>query len=300
MTMHVGRGEWWMQRWIGALALLAAAAHGHAVTLGAVQGKVTIGRPLELVVMAAAGEALPESDACPQAEVSYGDSRLTAAELSVTGLTQGQPGWRVRASRPVNEPLVTLLFRVGCGAGYSRSYVLLADQDSKVAPARPAARTRVVAEPETSPMLLAPVRLPPARARPAGIERLPAKIRPSPGREAAAQRPQSVDPGLSASQVAAPDRTGPRLELELLEQGAEKMPAVAGEEAAAGREFRRELEDLRAEQARTRAIVAGLQRELAEARRSRWQDPLVLALLGLSAASLLALAWGWLRQRRQV
>ena len=256
-----------MQRWIGALALLTAAAHGHAVTLGAVQGRVIIGRPLELVVMAAAGEALPQSDACPQAEVSYGDSRLTAAELSVTGLMQGKPGWRVHASRPVNEPLVTLLFRVGCGAGYSRSYVLLADQDSKVAAARPAARTQAVAELETSPVLPAPVRLPPAR--PAGIERLPAKIRPSPGREAAAQRPQSFDTGLSPSQ-------------------------------AAGREFRRELEDLRAEQARTRAIIAGLQRELAEARRPRWQDPLVLALLGLSAASLLALAWGWLRRRRQV
>lgn len=121
---------------------------------------------------------------------------------------------------------------------------------------------------------------------------------------------------------AAPATTGPRLELDLIETAA--MPfQLAGSGSAAGAggllgpvaaapvksEYPRpmaaagslqaELAGLRAEQAHMRAAVEAVHAQLAQARRPRWQDPLVLGLLGLSAASLGALAWTWIRLARQ-
>ena len=61
----------------------------------------------------------------------------------------------------------------------------------------------------------------------------------------------------------------------------------------------RELESMRAEQARMIAVVESVNAQLAQARVSRWQDPLLLGLLGSSAASLLGLLLAWARLRRQ-
>lgn len=310
-----------MLRRMSALALLTAAVQGYALTLGPVQGKAVIGRSLDLVVSAAADGTDTESGQCPQAEVSYGDSRLPDALVTVSGLASGTAGWRVRASPPVNEPLVTLLLRVGCSALYSRSYVLLVDQDEPVrrgAATEPPARTRPVLDLPDASLVQAPVQLPAPRQRPSGIERLPAKTRP------VADVTRTVKAGGAdkpvAQQAAVPERLGPRLELELLEHGpalpppaipaaeAAPGPASAGAEgrqpasqrtAGAGQDLTGELQALRAEQARTQAVVAALQAQLAESRQPRWQDPLVLALLGLSSASLLALAWSWFRLQRQ-
>ncbi len=137
-----------MLRLMTALVLLGAAAQVPALTLGPVQGKAVIGRPLELVVMAGATRA--RSGHCPQAEVRYGDSRLPAAMVTLTTLPSGPVGWRVRTRLPVNEPIVTLRLRVGCNAPRSRRYLLLADQDetlrrgtraSQPVRARPASRS---------------------------------------------------------------------------------------------------------------------------------------------------------------
>jgi hypothetical protein len=116
-----------MLRLVGALVLLGAAAQASALTPGPVQGKAIIGRPLELVVMAG-GRA--RSGHCLRAEVSYGDSRLPDAMVTVAALPSGA-AWRIRAKPAVNEPIVTLRLRVGCSAPRSWRYLLLADQDRR-------------------------------------------------------------------------------------------------------------------------------------------------------------------------
>ncbi len=340
-----------------AITLLAAAGQVGALTLGTAQGQVVIGRPLELVVMAGASDAA--AGQCLQAEVHYGDSRLPAAEVTVTTLAPDESGairWRVRASQPVNEPIVTLQMRVGCANAYTRSYALLADQDSAALSQRPvseaAARTRARAasaalaarsagkpnasdqggrpavsarprKPGSEPpsrrtVSPAPINLPPPRPRPFGVERALAKTRPAPVREEPVEQVVAEKP---AATPAMPATTGPRLELDLIETAAMPLQPAVNSTAAAGSlpgpagtvpadaeplgpvapaaSLQAELEGLRVEQARMRAAVEAVHAQLAQARPPRWQDPLVLGLLGLSTASLLALAWTWVRLQRQ-
>lgn len=326
------------------IGLLAAAAQAHALTLGAAQGQVVIGRPLELIVMAGAGESFTAAEHCLQAEVHYGDSRLPAAVVTLTALATDESGtsrWRVRANQPVNEPIVTLQMRLGCSSSYTRSYALLADQDLAAPPAprmpetamrTPRSRalsgemtTRAVEQPHASTpgeLVSAPINLPPPRPRPAGVERALAKTRPVtapkevPG-PAVAEKP--------ALKPAVPASTGPRLELDLIETAAPALQTAGGgtdplagslaapaaaaasdsvdgaraKPPAAGGALQAELEGLRAEQVRMRAAIEAVNAQLAQARAPRWQDPLVLGLLGVSTASLLALAWTWIRIRRQ-
>lgn len=350
-----------------AITLLATSMQGHALTLGAAQGQVVIGRPLELVIMAGAGASDAAGEQCLQAEVHYGDNRLPASEVTVTSLApdgMGTPRWRVRVSQPVNEPIVTLQMRAGCSSSYTRSYALLADQDLAAAPpqrvlvpaalararastgepssrsvekpkasdqaklsAGPARQRKQSPEPSSRPAVSqAPISLPPPRPRPAGVERALAKSRPASVPEAVTEVAVAEKP---VAMPAAPVATGPRLELDLIENSAmpfqlagngaatgtavglsalapSQAPAVgvadparpAGPVAAPG-SLQAELEGLRAEQERMRVAVEAVHAQLAQARKPRWQDPLVLGLLGLSAASLLALAWTWLRLRRQ-
>lgn len=343
-----------------AITLLAAAGQVGALTLGTAQGQVVIGRPLELVVMAGAGATDAATGQCLQAEVHYGDSRLPAAEVTVTTLAPDESGtirWRVRASQPVNEPIVTLQMRVGCANAYVRSYALLADQDSAAPPPRrvPEATTRTRARaapdavaarsagkpnasdprgrlaasarqhkpsseaPGRRTVSQAPINLPPPRPRPSGVERALAKTRPVPVREALVELAAAEKP---ATTPVAPAATGPRLELDLIETAATPFQlAGSGPAAGAGSlsvleaavpdaakpsgsvatsdSLQAELEGLRVEQARMRAAVEAVHAQLAQARPPRWQDPLVLGLLGLSTASLLALAWTWVRLQRQ-
>lgn len=310
-----------MLREMVALALLAsAAAQVTALTLGPAQGKAVIGHPLDLLVMVEADGSAQEAEQCLLAEVSYGESRLPAADVTATRLANRPSGWRIRTRLPVNEPLVTLQLRLGCVSTHSRSYVLLADQDESlqaVSGTGPLARSRIVADAPDAGLTPAPVRLPAARPRPPGVERLPAKSRPRP--EPAAAKPVIGQLAGATIQQALPHRLGPRLELELLEHEAvvtaadsnqvAAVPAsnAAGQTvgrsghqpAAAAQDLASELQALRAEQARSRAVVEALQRQLAESRQPRWQDPLVLALLGLGSASWLALALSWIRLRRQ-
>lgn len=346
-----------------AITLLAAAGQGYALTLGAAQGRVVIGRPLELIVMAGAGASDAAARQCLQAEVHYGDSRLPAAEVTVTTLAPDESGairWRVRASQPVNEPIVTLQMRVGCSHSYTRSYALLADHDAAALPpqrmpelaarsraraaagdvaarsvakpkasvpgrrlAGPARQQRLsAAAPARSAVRPAPINLPPPRPRPSGVERALAKNRPAPVREELVEVAAVEQPVAAPVTPAAPATTGPRLELDLIETAA--MPfQLAGSGSAAGAgglpgpvaaapvkseypkpmaaagSLQAELAGLRAEQAHMRAAVEAVHAQLAQARRPRWQDPLVLGLLGLSAASLGALAWTWIRLGRQ-
>ncbi|MEW6693356.1 MAG: hypothetical protein AB1371_00115 [Pseudomonadota bacterium] len=235
--------------------LIVSAVQSHAQSLGAVQGAVIIGRPLDIVVQGQWEAGDGGAAVCVEADVRYGETRLAAGSVSVT-VERGSAGasvLRVRARQPVNEPFVTIELRVGCPARFARAYTLLAD----IEPAQPAAP---VAAPVTrAPVGVTPATLPPVGAaspapaahaapaavrtplpetpirslattpRPAGI-RMATKVRPVP----AVPATQREDSGaVRSAPPPPPERRGPRLELAPVDIPGTGAPGGAAPETAA-------------------------------------------------------------------
>ncbi|HEY0826082.1 MAG TPA: hypothetical protein VGD76_20005 [Ramlibacter sp.] len=104
-----------------------------ALTLGRARGAALIGRPLELVIPV----TLDPSDTqgpCAGADLFYGEERVRAP------IVRWEPGigthglLRVTSTVPVDEPMVTLYLRAGCGESASRRFVLLAEPPPEVEP----------------------------------------------------------------------------------------------------------------------------------------------------------------------
>lgn len=116
-------------------ALLVTATQVVAVSLGATQGNVIIGRPLDLLVPSSITASDAASGLCLEAEVLYGDTPVPATAIT-TGIHQtggeGAGALRIRSTDPVNEPIVTLILRAGCTTSFRRSYTLLADEEPRV------------------------------------------------------------------------------------------------------------------------------------------------------------------------
>ena len=121
--------------WIGSI-LLSTALSSHAVTLGRYSGAAIIGRSLDIRVQTSAEAGEDVGAQCIQSEVLYGDSLVSPSSV-VTSVQRStpdaQPSIRIQASRPVDEPIVTVTVRVGCTAPFSRRFVLLADFPSEPA-----------------------------------------------------------------------------------------------------------------------------------------------------------------------
>ena len=203
-----------------ACILLSTAVSAPAVTLGRHSGAALIGQPLDLQVQVMLSPGEDIATQCIQADVFYGDIQVTPNFVQVT--PRVAPGEltgiaRVVSSLPVNEPIVTLSVRAGCGLPFTRRYVLLADLVSEPAvvatPAPQAAMPRPApAAPVPAP---APAPAPVAAASPAPAatparppapvvrERPRAPIRPS--KVPVAPRPKPA----AASAPAAPTTAAP-------------------------------------------------------------------------------------------
>ena len=96
---------------------------------------------------------------CIQADVFFGDAQL--APSSVRTSTQrnapdAEASVRIQTTVAVNEPLVSVVVRVGCVSAFSRRYVLLAD---------PLSEPAVIPGSQSTPVATAnPDRLPPLPA----------------------------------------------------------------------------------------------------------------------------------------
>ncbi|MFN3610447.1 FimV family protein [Tepidimonas sp.] len=308
--------------------LLVAAVQGHAQSLGAVQGAVIIGRPLDIVVQSPGATGDDSGAQCVQADVRYGEMRLSPSDVSVTverDAAQATGVLRVRTRLPVNEPFVTLELRVGCPMRLTRAYMLLADVEP-VRPAPPSAVAAPVRAPSAAPAPAdrpsaavvspanpvapvarqsapeTPIRPLTTAPRPAGVARLASKAKPvaaaAPAvREARGQaRPAPPVPASPA---------GPRLELEPVDiaqapgtkAGGDPagVPAAAPADATApaaepNPAVQQELASLRAEQQRLLLAVESLNRELTAARNTRG-DGILYALAGVIVVLLGALLW---------
>lgn len=232
--------------------LFLTATHCLALSLGAPQGGVIIGRPLDVVVTSNIDATEAAAGLCLEAEVMYGDMRVPASAISIAvqRLGAGPEGaLKVRVTQPVNEPIVTLTLKAGCQNSFRRSYTLLADFESPPVPAastysrdvtapttartsearqpdRPraandsaAATKTVVSEPAVPALSLeTPVKLTAPLPRPAGVTRVASKARPPARQSAGTVVSEPVRSGAAA---------GARLKLDPIE-----LPAGAGSPAS--------------------------------------------------------------------
>lgn len=244
-------------------ALLLTATQVVAVSLGATQGSVIIGRPLDLLVQSSITAADASAGLCLNAEVLYGDTRIapTAITTAIDQIgAEGRGRIRITVDQPVNEPIVTLVLRAGCTTTFRRSYTLLADVEPALAaaavaaaaplrltpaPIRPAAPvasapTTLVTPgsgvagrpsqaaiealgPETPIVLAAPA------PRPAAVTRMASKTLPLPTVSPAETGPQGMREAAGTVVAAAPPPpAGPRLQLDPVDLSV-VAPAPGGE-----------------------------------------------------------------------
>jgi hypothetical protein len=336
----LGRESDVRQIWTACI-LLSTAMSSSAVTLGRHSGVALIGQPLDvrLQVMLAPGEDIGTQ--CIVADVLYGDVPVTPNFITVT--TSAQPGdnmgtARILVSVPVNEPIVTLSVRAGCGLPFTRRYVLLADLVSEPAvaaapqpaavplpapapaPAAVPALVQAAAAPAPAPAPVARAR-PPAPPRPPKVAVAPRSKPPAPPRTSAAPAPA---PAAAAPATSAPAAGAPRLRLDPPELPvgtspnavAQAAPAEPAEPspletalASANAEVQRNAERLaaieaemarfREAQQRDQARIAELTVQLARAEEQRYSNWLIYVLAGLLLLSLAAMALLVRRQRRE-
>lgn len=101
-----------------------------ALTIGRPQGAAWIGKPLNIVIPLMLDGSEVGGSLCPQVEVVQGDASMDERRVSISlepGAAPDAPRLRVRTSRAVEEPIVTVTVKAGCSATSTRQVVLLAD-----------------------------------------------------------------------------------------------------------------------------------------------------------------------------
>ena len=182
------------QTWTGCILLLTALGSS-AATLGRHSGAAVIGQPLDVrvQVLLAPGEDL--ANQCLNADVFYGDTQVSPGLVrSTPQKAEPDSSVRIQVRQPINEPIVTLYVRAGCGTAFTRRFVLLADPLNE-----PAASS---ADRATTPVAVAPPAEVQAPSMPAG----PGVTggRPAEGGIASARPPVSAGPVASPSVRPAP------------------------------------------------------------------------------------------------
>lgn len=146
--------------------VLAGTALGSAaLTLGRARGAAWIGQPLELMVPVQMDPGQTDGALCAEADVFHGDSRQDSSRIQVTVMPTDQAdtfNLKISSTALVDEPVVTVYLRAGCGQKSSRKYVLLADFPSESA--APLSRTAAPSAPQVP--LVIPVQAAPQQATP--------------------------------------------------------------------------------------------------------------------------------------
>ncbi len=313
------------------VALLGVTMGSLALTLGRAQDVAWIGKPLDVhfqVQPDSVGDGLPE---CLAAEVLYGDTPLDPARIAVTATTATGAGHNLRVvtTLPINEPVVTVLLRVGCQQKLSKRYTFFAEPPTQVVepvvPPAPNSRIRQVLNPPmatVSNALATEVSAaPPRRTRVARADVAPV------------QAPASMPaPAVRPAKPASKAVRGPRLKLDALELLVERDPVLRAsnelltlpqedgakrtEAAALWRSLNASPEQVLQDEARAIALekdmkslhsataqnqkgLQALQGKVQQAESERYANGLVYGLVVLWAAILAAMVWFWRRAREQ-
>lgn len=310
-----------------AAVLMGSALSSSALTLGNARGAAWIGQPLDLVVGVQLDDAQSDSALCAEADVFHADSKQDGARVHVTTEPGGK--LRIRSDVPVDEPVVTVYLRAGCGAKTTRRYVLLADYPSDVLPALPS----VASEPSAAAMSASK----PLWSQPAGpaAEPVPpgaatsrasapkpaASISPrpaprkkpdsSPAPKAVPARPvaSAAASVASAAKVQTGKSTGtgrPRLQLDPLENLAQRITTLetatpvpqadAAHESQGLQQLLSEVKALKDQAVKNEVSLLMMRERLEKAESERFPATLVYALAALVALSWAVMAFLWIRR----
>lgn len=312
------------------------AADASALSLGRVRGAALVGRMLEVTVPVTLEGT--EGEPCAEAEVFYGEQKMARASARWEPGPDRQGVVRIQSSVPVDEPVVTIYLRVGCGQSVSRRFVLLAEVPPVNEPSSPYVGT----VPPARQALPRSAEAPAPRPAPA-----PRRVSPATSESAEPSAPPPRSPAQRATAAAgappaAPAR-GPRkpvasappadhLKIDLLDLTSERNPTLrlsqelqlpaqpdpqARLNAAAlwaalqrspedilqdtrrQQALERDLQALRAQTQQNAAAVGEMRAQVEKARSERQQVSL-LALAGVAVLAALAALMGWLwwRARR--
>jgi pilus assembly protein FimV len=296
---------------IAGLALLCAAGCSQALTLGSVRGGALLGQALNVVVPVQLDAGEDAATLCFDAEVFHAETRQPASRVRVRveALPQApRAEVRIVSSAAVDEPVVTIELRAGCGQQTTRRYVLLADMPSPIA--APASSLPLLAPATTAPTVTLPATVRPAPAETsAGVNPKPMRSRQRPTPKATpapAKDARAVEPSQAAQ---AAGRA--RLKLDPLEFFSDRIanlaapaPLTLPQDALRTMQRMQTLEgsvkSLTASAALNEASLADLKARLQKAERAeseRFPGVLVYGLSALLLACLAALAWLWQRQR---
>lgn len=302
------------------VALLCVAFSSEALTLGRIRGAALVGKPLDMVVPVQLDAGEDAASLCFDAEVFHADTRQDTSRVRVVVEATGQPqttNVRIMSSAVVDEPMVTVYLRTGCGQKTTRRYVLLADLPSEVAAsaarptplaALPPARAGSI--PATSSSAGASSGAP--QAEPTAKAKTVREPRP-------ATRPETVNKRVEGkTAVVAPKRaptevktpTGQsRLKLDSLELLSDRVANLdsfmtfdAPEDALRNMQKIQSLEVAvkagLALAAKNEASLIDLKARLQKAESERFPSGLLYGLIALVLACLAAVAFLWHRQRR--
>ena len=314
------------------VAMVCVATTSVALTLGRARGAVMLGQPLNVTVAVQADSDDAAADLCFDADVYYGDIRQEASRVSVVPVRQesGAPtAVRISAVAPIDEPIVTVYLRSGCGQKTSRKYVLLSDLASDISPALPGetvVRPARVSQSEVTSAAVAVASVVSTQAviGKSGSSKSPlatksqstVKVNPDVFRPALARKPAAPSKSrLKLSILDLVDINDPSLKLsnELSSQPSED-PQKRNEAVALWRSLNTSPQDLMKEDTQIKALSEDLkslrdisaknQKELQElsgrlqqAEAERYANPLVYILGGLLVMAGLALVGLFLKLR---
>ncbi|WP_110961090.1 FimV family protein [Acidovorax sp. ST3] len=119
------------------VALLGLLAEGaEALSLGAPQGKVWLGQPIDLGFEVQLDPGMSVDALCPQVRLVSGDVAVPAGRVQVSvrpGDQERNPVLRVQSSHLADEPVLTAQVSVHCTGRVTREYTFLADLPATVA-----------------------------------------------------------------------------------------------------------------------------------------------------------------------
>ena len=303
------------------VALLCFALGSAALTLGSIQGSALIGKPLDVVVPIQMDVGEDASALCFAAEVFHADTLQDARRVHVLLQASAQAqtaNVRVLSSTPIDEPVVVVNLRTGCGQKATRRYVLLADLPSPVETPLIAvvdsatAPVQVPVTKELAPVVAAAASLPvgsavstspvlqkSSRPRVVGkrkslkagaVSHKKAMIdKKAKSEQSSGQSRLKLDPTeLHSDQVSSPESIAPVAPSVDASLNLQKMQTLEAE-----------LKVLRSSTAKTEASLVELRARLQKAEAERFSGVAVLGLIALVLASLAAVVWFWQRQRQR-
>ncbi|WP_342617763.1 hypothetical protein [Rhodoferax sp. GW822-FHT02A01] len=266
----------------------------------------------------------------------HGESRQDASRVQVQVEPAGQSdsyNLKITSSTPVDEPVVTVYLRAGCGQKSSRKYVLLADfpPDSQsqpvraapvvpqvptvVTPAAPAESAPAQTSPKPEPAVAAPVAPPkaaktpkPAKAAiPKEATKEPARKK-EPAPKPAAKPEKPVEP--PAAQAKGTGKS--RLKLDPVETLAERVKNLEAtttqsslqddmaRDAQKMQQLQTDLRTLLDQAVKNEASLAAMRERLEKAEADRVPVAVVYGLVALVALCLAALAYLWTRRGQPI